>query len=462
MPEEFPSVFYREFPSTFRWGVATASYQIEGATQEDGRGPSIWDTFSHTPGRVENGDTGDVACDHYHRFPADVELMARAGLQHYRLSLAWPRILPDGTGRIEPRGLAFYDRLVDTLLSHGIQPAVTLYHWDLPQALQDQGGWERRDIAERFRDYAAVAFQHLGDRVGTWITLNEPWVSSFLGYGLGVHAPGLKGDWQRMLAVSHHLLRAHGLAVDAFRAGGFPGRIGITLNLNTVYPASRSPGDTEAALLDDVLSNRWFLDPLFLGRYPSELERLFGPWPDGIIRTGDLEQIGQAIDFLGVNYYSSAVKAADPGQRPVPSRDVTPRDWVTDMGWPVLPKGLTDLLVRLTREYTDRPLMVTENGMAANDQVDAGRVHDTERIRYLRLHLGAMAEAIRQGANLHGYYLWSLMDNFEWALGYSKRFGIVYVDYSSQERLPKDSYHWYAQVLREFRDAHGLAAATPE
>ena len=455
MAEEFSATFYRQFPRDFRWGVATAAYQIEGAVQEDGRGASIWDTFSHTQGKTEGGDTGDVACDHYHRFEGDVRLMAGAGLEHYRLSLSWPRILPQGRGRVEPRGLAFYDRLVDRLLQNGIQPAVTLYHWDLPQALEDAGGWLNRDTASLFRDYAALVFQHLGDRVKLWITHNEPWCTAYLGHGVGIHAPGLK-DPELAFAAGHHVLLSHGLAMEAWREQNRAGQIGITLNLNHVYPASEREEDIKAAELQDVFQNRWFLDPLFTRRYPDRLQE-WGSADRSVVKPGDLDVIATPMDFLGVNYYSAAVVAQGDSGRP--TRDVTPRTWVTDMGWPVMPEGLRDLLVRLSTEFTSIPLIVTENGMAAQDQVVDGAVRDEERVRYVRVHIEAVADAIARGARVHGYYLWSLMDNFEWGFGYHKRFGAIYVDYATHERIPKDSWHWYSKVLSEFREAQGHGAS---
>jgi beta-glucosidase len=456
MAEEFSDSFYRRFPSDFRWGVATAAYQIEGAVGEDGRGPSIWDTFSHTPGRTHGGDTGDIACDHYHRYRDDVALMAAASLRHYRLSIAWPRIFPEGTGAMEARGLSFYDRLVDTLLDAGITPLVTLYHWDLPEALQARGGWLLRDTAEHFRDYALAVHRRLGDRVQAWITHNEPWCTAWLGHGTGEHAPGRR-DPREALTVSHHVLLSHGQAARALHEAGAR-EVGIALNLHTAYPASQRPDDREAARLADVFQNRWFLDPLLRGAYPAELERLLGPWPKGVVRAGDLEIIGERLDFLGVNYYASHVIAADPNHHPVPGREVTPRDWVTEMNWPVMPQGLTDLLVRLSREYTDRPLYITENGVATRDTVEAGRVADPDRVRYLKAHLEAMAAALEGGARLRGYYVWSLMDNFEWGQGYAKRFGLIYVDYPSQTRIPKESWHWY----RAIREAWFRAVAPAE
>jgi beta-glucosidase len=457
-PDVLTEQFYRALPPHFQWGVATAAYQIEGAHDEDGRGPSIWDTFSHTPGKVKNGDTGDIACDHYHRYRDDVALMAENGIPSYRFSISWPRILPEGQGRVEPRGLAFYDRLLDALLQAGISPLVTLYHWDLPEALQRRGGWARRETAYAFAEYADVVYRHLGDRVSQWITHNEPWCTAWLGHGTGVHAPGIASPAVALL-VSHHVLLSHGLAVQAWRAQGRGGRIGITLNLNTVYAGSEAPEDRAAQAAADVFQNRWFLDPVFRGTYPESLEQLVAPWPDGVPTAADMDIIRVPIDFLGVNYYSASIVVAADG-RPVPARDVTPRTWVTDMGWPVVPEGLTDLLVRLSTEYTDRPLLITENGTAVKDVPEPDGVHDPERIRYVAAHLRAAAEAVRRGARLEGYYLWSLMDNFEWAEGYSKRFGLVYVDYPTGRRIPKDSWKWYGDVIRTFRETVGAGGGS--
>ena len=435
------------FPQSVIWGTATSSYQIEGGAREGGRGPSIWDTFSHTPGNVAGGHTGDVACDHYHRWREDIQHMAALGVRSYRFSVAWPRILPEGTGPVNQEGLDFYDRLVDGLLEAGIQPAVTLYHWDLPYRLQTIGGWANRAVVDAFVHYAEHVMKRLGDRVHAWITHNEPWCASFLSYQLGHHAPGMK-DMAIALQVAHHLLLSHGRVVQLFRSLGLPGEIGITLNLSPAYPASAVEEDRAAARRQDGYLNRWFLDPVFKGRYPDDMWGLYAaayPMPD--VRSGDLETIAQPIDFLGVNYYSVSRVAHDP-QNPTGWRHVKPIGPVTDMGWEVWPDGLLDLLLRLKADYGDPAIYITENGCAYPDQPDAeGKVHDPLRIRYYEQHLIKCSEAIAQGGRLKGYYAWSLMDNFEWAFGYTKRFGLIYVDFDSQARNWKDSAHWYRQVV---------------
>ncbi|MEU6237009.1 GH1 family beta-glucosidase [Kitasatospora sp. NPDC047058] len=456
------------FPADFVWGTATAAYQIEGAATEDGRTPSIWDTFSRTPGKVRNGDTGDVATDHYHRYPDDIALMAELGLPAYRFSLAWPRIRPGGSGPANKAGLDFYDRLVDELLAHGIAPVATLYHWDLPQELEDDGGWTDRATADRFAEYAALAAGRLGDRVATWTTLNEPWCSAFLGYGSGVHAPG-RSDPAAALTAHHHLLLAHGLAVGALRAE-LPGtaRVSLTLNLAAVRPLTDVPADREAARRIDGLANRIFLDPVFHGRYPADVLADTAHVTDwSFVRDGDLAEISRPLDSLGINYYTPTVVAADePGGRTLRQdghgggeRSAWPADdgirflpaegERTAMGWPVDADGLYELLTRLRDELPGLPLLVTENGAAYDDYSDpAGAVHDPERIAYLHAHLTAVHRAIADGAPVRGYFLWSLLDNFEWAYGYGKRFGIVHVDFASQRRTPKDSARWYADVVR--------------
>ncbi|MFF0312108.1 GH1 family beta-glucosidase [Streptosporangium sp. NPDC004379] len=437
------------FPEGFLWGAATAAYQIEGAAADDGRGPSIWDTFSRTPGKVRAGHTGDVACDHYHRRSDDVRLMSDLDLAAYRFSVSWPRIQPDGSGPVNPRGLDFYDRLVDELREAGITPIVTLYHWDLPQSLEDRGGWTVRDTAEHFADYAAIMHARLGDRVETWTTLNEPWCSAFLGYGSGIHAPGRSEPELGFTAV-HHLLLGHGLAVDALRAGGAE-KVGITLNLAPVV------GDDPLAVsLVDGLQNRIFLDPVLRGEYPADVverARRFTDW--SFVEDGDLEIISRPVDLLGVNYYTPQTVAARPGE---PASPVFPGSEgiafggadapKTAMGWAIQPSGLTDLLVRLSRDYPGTPLVITENGAAFDDEVKDGAVHDHDRVSYLDAHLRAAHAAIEQGADLRGYMVWSLMDNFEWAEGYGKRFGVVHVDYTTQRRTPKDSALWYRDVIR--------------
>ncbi|MEV6487152.1 GH1 family beta-glucosidase [Actinoplanes sp. NPDC051633] len=437
------------FPDGFVWGAATASYQIEGATTEDGRGPSIWDTFSRTPGKVYAGHTGDVACDHYHRYREDVAMMADLGLAAYRFSVAWPRIRPDGTGPVNTRGLDFYDRLTDELLGKGIEPLVTLYHWDLPQTLQDRGGWANRETALAFAEYAQVMYAKLGDRVQTWTTLNEPWCSAYLGYASGRHAPGITDPVATFRAV-HHLLLAHGLAVEALRGAGAR-TLGITLNPSEVQPLDPSnAADREAARIVDGLNNRIFLDPLVKGAYPEDMRTLMSRFTDlGFIQDGDEKQISQPIDVLGVNFYSPAYVSAKPGAPAAPDAPGTEGiEWrppvgpVTDMNWQIEPAALTRLLERLQADY-GVPLLITENGAAYSDGV-----HDSRRIEYLDGHLKACLDAISHGVDLRGYFVWSLMDNYEWAEGYAKRFGIVQVDYTTQERMPKDSARWYSDVIR--------------
>jgi beta-glucosidase len=442
------------FPEDFVWGTATASYQIEGAVGEGGRSPSIWDTFSHTPGKVDGGDTGDVAVDHYHRYEDDVRLMAGLGVGAYRFSLAWPRLQPDGRGPLNAAGVAFYDRLVDALLEAGIQPWATLYHWDLPQALEDAGGWPERDTAERFAEYAALTQATLGDRVQHWITLNEPWCSSFLGYAAGDHAPG-RQEPAAALRAAHHLLLGHGLAVSAMRAQDRDGRFGITLNLQPVLPASQDAGDVDAARRIDGLANRVFLDPVLLGRYPADVVAdVAGVGDLGHVHDGDLAQIAVPLDFLGVNYYfRSMVAAGGSPNGPTPwvgAEDVTFVERglpTTEMGWEIDPDGLHGLLDRLRREYPVPPIYITENGAAFADRATNGSVHDEDRIAYLGGHFEAARRAIAEGVDLRGYFVWSLLDNFEWSCGYAKRFGLVHVDYATQRRTPKASAAWFARTI---------------
>lgn len=436
------------FPAGFLWGAATSSYQIEGAWNADGKGLSIWDTFSHTPGKIQDGSTGDVACDHYHRWREDVALMRDLGLKAYRFSISWPRVLPEGRGALNPQGLDFYDRLVDALLEAGIEPFITLYHWDLPQALQDLGGWANRDVAYYFADYAAVLVRRLGDRVAWWATHNEPWVVAWLGYARGQHAPGLR-NLKLSLPVAHHLLLSHGLAVDVLRDGAPTAQVGIVLNLSPVHPASSQPQDALAVQRVDGFLNRWFLDPLFRGSYPADawaLAMAGGMAPS--VRPGDMAQISRRLDFLGVNYYTRAVVTHDPqaefGVRYVP----VDGSMYTEMGWEVYPQGLYELLVRLHREYRVPALLVTENGAAFADTLTSeGCVHDEARQNYLRAHVLAAHRALQEGVPLRGYFVWSLLDNFEWAYGYTKRFGLVYVDYSTQRRILKDSAFWYRKII---------------
>ncbi|NBE52132.1 GH1 family beta-glucosidase [Streptomyces boluensis] len=468
-----PEAGTARFPPGFLWGAATAAYQIEGAAQEDGRSASIWDTFCRTPGKVLGGDTGDVACDHYHRFRDDVRLMAELGLGAYRFSVSWPRVQPTGRGPAVQRGLDFYRALVDELLSHDIQPMVTLYHWDLPQELETSfpsgssagGGWPERDTAQRFAEYAGIVADALGDRVGMWTTLNEPWCSAFLGYGSGVHAPG-RTDPVAALRAAHHLNLAHGLGAQALR-GALPARaqVGICLNPSAVRPLTDAPEDLDAQRRIDALANRIFTGPLLKGAYPADLLADTSDITDwSFVRPEDLAVIKHPLDFLGINYYTPAVVSAatDPAaprrdghnasaHSPWPGADGVafhraPGE-LTAMDWAVDPTGLVDLLTEYASQAPGVPLFITENGAAYEDRPDAeGRVHDPDRIRYLHAHLAAVHEAIRAGADVRGYFLWSLLDNFEWAYGYSKRFGAVYVDYDAQTRTPKSSARWYARV----------------
>ncbi len=435
------------FPPGFVWGAATASYQIEGAWQADGKGESIWDRFSHTPGKIEHGHTGDAACDHYHRWREDIGLMQALGLNAYRFSIAWPRILPAGRGSVNTAGLDYYDQLVDGLLAAGIQPYATLYHWDLPQALQELGGWTNRDVAHWFADYADLVSRRLGDRVQHWITHNEPWVVAFMGEWLGVHAPGNR-DLRRALAAGHHLLVSHGLALEPLRANAGPaGRLGITLNLTAAYPASDRSEDEAAAQRQDGFVNRWFLHPLYKGSYPEDMLEIFkGQMIEP--QADDMALISRPFDFLGVNYYTRAVcKAARDGLLQLDM--VKQPGEHTEMGWEVYPEGLYDTLMQVQRDYAPASVYITENGAAFVDKLDGqGQVKDTRREAYLREHFVQAQRAIAAGAPLHGYFVWSLMDNFEWSYGYSKRFGLIYVDYATQARTIKQSGRWYSQVTR--------------
>lgn len=437
----------KKFSKDFVWGVATASYQIEGAFDEDGRGESIWDRFSKTPGKILNGHTGDVACDHYHRYKEDVALIKELGVDSYRFSLAWPRIIPQGSGSINQKGIDFYKRLIDELLKQGISPTVTLYHWDLPQVLEDQGGWLNRDTAKYLRDYAVVAFEELSYGVDTWITLNEPWCSANLGYGTGEHAPGKK-DFGSVVTASHHLLLAHGLVLEAYRELNLKEKIGITLNLYHQYPESDRPEDLDASRIADGLQNRWYLDPLFKGAYPADMTEMIA-LVEPHIQDGDLELISMPKDFLGVNMYSRNIVKADENGQPLSMPPVQP---ITAMGWEVYPEGLYDLLVRVDKDYGPIPIYITENGAAYEDRVENGRVADKERKDYLERHFAQAARAIQAGVPLKGYYVWSLLDNFEWAFGYERRFGIVYVDFETQERILKDSAIWYRQFIQELKE----------
>ncbi|MEU4653717.1 GH1 family beta-glucosidase [Streptomyces sp. NPDC023723] len=464
MPEPMPAAF----PPAFLWGAATSAYQIEGAVREDGRTPSIWDTFSHTPGKTAGGDTGDTAVDHYHRYRDDVALMADLGLNAYRFSVSWSRVQPTGRGPAVQRGLDFYRRLVDELLAKGIKPALTLYHWDLPQELEDAGGWPERETAYRFAEYAGIVGEALGDRVDQWMTLNEPWCSAFLGYASGVHAPG-RTDHAAALRAAHHLNLAHGLATSALRSV-MPARNSVALSLNTsvVRPLSRRPEDLLAARRIDDLSGGIFHGPVLHGAYPEHLFEATAPVTDwSFVQDGDLAAIHQPLDALGLNYYTpTLVSAADADARgprsdghgesdfsPWPAADdvafhQSPGER-TEMGWTVDPTGLYDLIMRYSREAPGLQLFITENGAAYDDKPGSdGQVHDPERVAYLNGHLSAVHRAIADGADVRGYYLWSLLDNFEWAYGYEKRFGSVYVDYVTLERTPKSSARWYGRAAR--------------
>ncbi|MGP3534135.1 GH1 family beta-glucosidase [Microbacterium sp. RD1] len=454
-----------QFPAGFLIGSATAAYQIEGAANEDGRGPSIWDTFSRTPGRVVGGDTGDVADDHYHRLEQDLDLMSELGLQAYRFSISWPRIQPTGSGAVEPRGIDFYSRLADGLLARGITPIATLYHWDLPQALEDAGGWPARDTALRFADYAAVMGEALGDRVAVWTTLNEPWCSAYLGYGSGSHAPG-RTDGAAALAANHHLNLAHGWALQRLRDAvtNHEAQYSITLN----FTGLEAVDDTSEEAIEriDALAHRSFLDPLLHGRLNERLVRDTAVVTDwSFVHDGDLEDIQQPIDVLGVNYYYTtgvrmwdgrSERSVDDGHRaaagsPWPGSEhvefIPPAGERTAMGWGISPDGLEHLLVSLAQEFPDLRLMVTENGAAFDDVEVDGRVHDRQRVDYLARHFWAAERALARGADLRGYLVWSLLDNFEWGWGFGKRFGIVRVDYETQRRIVKDSGRWLAALI---------------
>jgi len=444
---------------SFFWGAATASYQIEGAVHEDGRQPSIWDTFSHTPGRVVNGDTGDVACDHYHRWSEDVELLADLGVNAYRFSLAWGRIV-DAAGRPNQAGIGFYSRLVDALLQHGIEPVVTLYHWDLPQVLDDAGGWLNRDTAYRFADYAAVAVAGLGDRVHNWTTLNEPWCSAFLGYGAGEHAPGHTKPGEA-LRVAHHLNLAHGLGVQAIRSECSNASVSVVCNLHAILPASDSPADVAAAERLRRVGNDIWTGPMLDGQYPAGLIDETSAYSDwSYVQDGDLDIIHQPLDAFGVNFYSSSHVFADGRTLTQRIADAGPTCWVADdvdfkppsgpltaMGWNIDPAALTWLLEDFAKRWPGLPVFISENGAAFDDVATPDGVHDQKRIEYIDAHIQAVEAAMAAGVPVTGYFVWSLLDNFEWACGYTRRFGLVRVDYPTQQRIPKDSYAWYQDTI---------------
>jgi beta-glucosidase len=453
-----------QFPEGFLWGAATASYQIEGAAHDGGRGMSVWDTFSHTEGKVAKGHTGDVACDHYNRVESDVKLMADLGLQTYRFSISWSRVMPEGRGRVNSDGLAWYQRLAELLLDHGIEPNATLFHWDLPQGLEDIGGFRNRDTVSWFGDYAALMAKELGDKITMWSTFNEPWCYAYLGHAAGYHAPGLV-DPRAAITVAHHEQLAHGLAVQAMRAERDGLQLGIVINASPVRSEGEPPAPADQMRRIDAIQNRWWFDSILKGSYPEDILEDFGDLADAV-QHGDLEVIAQPIDWMGINYYFdilvrgvAAHEDATNRMRSYPTvsgvtqSDVRPVH--TDMGWPITPDGFTELLVRLKNDYPNMPpIYITENGCAYDDPAIDGRCADPRRIEYLDLHLRALKDAIDEGVDVRGYYQWSLMDNFEWALGYDKRFGIVHIDFDTLARTPKDSAHWYRDVINR----NGLAA----
>lgn len=441
----FPS-----FPRGFAWGVATAAYQIEGAADEGGRGPSIWDTFSHKSGLTLHGDTGDIACDHYHRWESDLDLLVSLGVTAYRLSISWSRLQPQGRGPLNETAVTFYRDVLDGLRQRNIEAFVTLYHWDLPQPLEDEGGWPRRETAHRFADYVRMVVLAMGDSADRWITINEPWCSSFLGYGSGAHAPG-RQDLRAAVAAAHHLNLAHGLAAAQIRSVRPNAKIGISNLITDIVPLSDSVEDAAAALRLDAVSNRVFMDPVFLGSYSPAVRELLGPLGlDAVVQDGDVQLISAPLDFMGVNHYQRIVASDDATALPFRVQERPAEPATTSFGWSVVPESLTCVLARVARDYTTIPLYVTESGASYNDSVNSnGEVVDSERIDYLSEYMNAAGRAIEQGVDLRGYFVWSFLDNFEWAEGYSKRFGLVFVDYSTQERIQKHSAAWYRDLIAE-------------
>ena len=431
--------------SKFVWGVATSSFQIEGAAHEDGRGPSIWDTFCRVPGKVANGDTGEIACDHYHRYNEDLDLMKWMGVDAYRFSVAWSRVIPNGVGPINQAGLDFYDRLIDGALERGIQPWITMYHWDLPQALQDRGGWNNREIVKWFEEYANVLTNKFGDRVKHWMTLNEPLCSAWIGHLYGDMAPGIT-DLQTALNASHHLLMSHGIASQVTRTNVKDSKVGIVINVTPAVPATDSDDDRRASELADGFDNRWFLNPVFGQPYPADVIEVLGKSPQ--IETGDMSLINQPMDFLGVNFYFRQTIASNPQGSPLPIKNIR-RENVkrTAMDWEVHAPAFEEILTRIHHNYKPKEIYITENGSAWDDEITSGEINDEERISYIQSHLDAMFAAQKQGAPIRGYFAWSFMDNFEWAYGYDKRFGLVYVDYKTQKRTPKKSALYYRELL---------------
>jgi beta-glucosidase len=437
-----------QFPEGFRWGAATASYQIEGAYNEGGRGPSIWDTFCSTPGKIKDGDNGNIACDSYHRYEEDIAIMKNLGITVYRFSVAWPRIVPDGDGAINEEGLAYYHRFVDKLLEAGIEPYCTLYHWDLPQALEDQGGWNNRKTVDAFVRYSEIMFKEFNGKIKQWITLNEPWCSSFLSNYLGAHAPGNR-NLQLAVDIAHHLLVAHGLTVKSYRKLGYDGLIGYAPNVTWLDPySSDNQQDIDAARREIAWFVEWFFDPIFKGEYPAFMVDWFKT--KGIelhILPGDMEAISQPIDFLGINYYTGHVCRYKQGGGLFDSELIELGYERTDIGWPIYSEGFNNVLQYITKRYGAIPMYITENGACYNDEPVNGRVQDTGRIEYLKKHITQVNRAIASGVNMKGYFTWSLLDNFEWAEGYTMRFGLVHVDYNSLVRTPKDSFYWYKKVI---------------
>lgn len=437
-----------QFPKDFVWGVATSAYQIEGAAFEDGRGPSIWDTFSHTPGNIIDDENGDVACDSYHRLDEDIALLKELGVNSYRFSVSWPRVIPDGTGKVNKKGLQYYENLVDQLLEHGIEPMCTLYHWDLPQKLEEKGGWDNRDTIDAFVEYAKVMFERLNGKVKRWITLNEPWCASFLSHYIGEHAPGNQ-DLQLAVNVAHHLLMAHGKTVQAFRELAVEGEIGYAPNVTWLEPYSRKSEDMEACRRGNGWFIEWFMDPVFKGEYPAFLTNWFADKGITIpLKDGDLEVISQPVDFLGINYYNGnlARHKANSGLFDVENIDAGYDK--TDFDWFIYPDGFYSVLLYVKKRYGNIPVYITENGACYDDVVENGRVRDEQRIAYIKKHLIALNRCLESGVNIKGYHVWSLLDNFEWAYGYTKRFGIVHVDFQTLKRIPKDSYYWYQKLIR--------------
>ncbi|WP_273834100.1 GH1 family beta-glucosidase [Guptibacillus sedimenti] len=436
-----------QFPETLKWGAATASYQIEGAANEDGRSPSIWDTFSHAPGNVRNGDHGDEACNSYHLYKEDVQHLKKLGVDLYRFSIAWPRVMPEGRGELNPKGVAYYQNLIDELIENGIEPMITLYHWDLPQVLQDKGGWENRETIDAFNEYAVAMFKEFGDKVSKWITINEPWCASFLSNYLGAHAPG-KTDLQAGVDVAHHLMVAHGKAVQSFRELLPDGEIGYAPNTGWLEPFSNKQEDIDACKRAMMWQKEWFMDPVFKGSYPETLITIFENHNAKLkLEDGDLELISQPIDFMGINYYTGSLGRYKEGEGLFEVEEI-PLDYrKTDIDWPIYADGFYNVLCDLHETYGDVPIYITENGACYNHEVEDGRVHDQERVDYLKQHLTSLHRAIESGVPIKGYIVWSLLDNFEWAFGYEKRFGIIHVNYRTFERTPKDSYYWYRQTI---------------